>query len=72
MDAHRFRNACLVLQDFDRGQLEAAGIVSRNPHGDDLWVLYHARPLHFLARLDDRRLEALWALIVERNSPWSE
>ena len=63
MSPHRFRNACLILLHFDRDQLEAAGIVRRNPHGDDLWALYQARPIHFLAKLDEERLDALWALI---------
>lgn len=68
MNAHRFRNAVLILMDFDRDQLEAAGIVRRNPHGDDLWALYLARPIHFVAKLDDERLGALWALIEARNT----
>lgn len=70
MNAHSFRNDCLIMIDFDRAQLEAAGIVRRNPHGDDLWALYQAQPIRFLAKLDDERLKALWALIRERSAPF--
>lgn len=67
MDKRRFHNACRILMNIDKDELENAGIIARGAVGGSDWTRFNDEPLIFIAKLGDAQYDALWALIEVRQ-----
>lgn len=56
-----FRNMFAILHNLDRDEL--AGVVT----SDDSWRSFNDEPTRFILKLDDARLDALYALVQKRQ-----
>ena len=60
-----FRNMFAIWHNLDRWELEEAGLIA--PHDDDKWTRFNSNLTTFVLKLDDARLDALYALVQERQ-----
>lgn len=63
----KFFNACRILLNIDRHELEAAGVIEPGAVGGTCWTRFNRDPLVFMAKLSDERADRLWALIEARQ-----
>ena len=66
LERARFFNACRILMNIDKHELVERGIMHDNEGGND-WKRFNEAPLLFMAKLDDPKADALWALIDSRQ-----
>lgn len=67
MNARSFVNACRIIMNIDKHDLEAAGVMKPGQIGGSDWDRLNRDPFMFLLKLPDARLERLWALIEKRQ-----
>ena len=62
----RFHNRLRILLGIDLHELVAAGVLA----ADDVlgWKQFSHDPFRFLLRCDDRRAEAIWAIVSRREA----
>lgn len=66
MDGHRFVNLCRIMMNIDKHELVEAGIMHDHEGGND-WRRFNDEPFLFVAKLDDQKVEKLWALLEARE-----
>mgnify|MGYP001151055538 CR=1 FL=1 len=75
-EQHRFFNACMSLMNIDMHELVAAGIIKEGnfDNGGSSYKRFSDDPLIFLAKIDDRKRDALWKLLEARQRviPWRD
>jgi hypothetical protein len=69
MDAFKFADLCRTMLNIDRDQLEAAGVLTpgKTDDGGTSWKRWNDEPFIFVAKLDDDRVQKLWALLQAQN-----
>lgn len=67
MNAHAFVNACRIILNLDKHELEDAGVMEPGQVGGSDWERLSRDPFIFLLKLPDERLERLWSLIKKRQ-----
>lgn len=65
LSADAFRNAFAILHNIDRSELEDAGIILRR--NDTAWTRFNNNLTTFVLKLDDDKLDALYALVQARQ-----
>lgn len=63
--ADAFRNMFAILHNLGRMDLEEAGLIASLD--DDKWKRFNTNLTTFVLKLDDARLDALYALVQERQ-----
>lgn len=67
MDAYKFHNACRILLNIDKDELERAGVIAVDQVGGGDWKRFNDDILMFVIKLPTPRFEALWRLVEERQ-----
>ena len=69
MDAFKFADLCRTMLNIDRDELENAGVLTpgKTDDGGTSWKRWNDDWRVFVAKLDDERLQALFALLQQHN-----
>jgi hypothetical protein len=67
LERDRFHNACRILLNIDKDELEKAGVMALDQVGGSDWDRFNRDPLMFMLKLPTPRFEALWSLIEDRQ-----
>lgn len=67
LSRHAFLNACRILMNISKHELENAGVMKVGQVGGSDWSRFNNDPLMFMAKLPDDRMGALWGLIQSRQ-----
>ena len=68
LSAREFRNVFAIMMNIDMCELEEAGIIRKGnvDNGGQSWARFNDDPLSFVLKLDERKLDALTALVNSR------
>ena len=57
MQGMAFHNACRIMLNIDKDELESAGIISPNANGGSDWTRFNEDPLMFVIKLPTEKFQ---------------